>query len=885
MAKVEGAYESVVRGVSQQTPHQRFSGQHNEQVNLLSDAVEGLVRRRGSRLQTEVQVSNMTAASLAVAQKYRTYKWNPGAAGDPLQVCYKAKNDTILDNDLLYVINQRTRGKVPVNVLNAAGDTKYQAARSNGIAAIASIGKYLFMSVNNSIGSVTAVDRYGATSNRTKVLAWIRGGAYARTFSLTFLLDSGGSLKVSYTTMSSAYPTAISYSGLPAVTDPTYQNELSKRVADYNSASTQWISNAAKDIQAENIASKLLNGPGTGAGTGNGLIATNAAATGINKITNLRYSLVSSTLYVQGDNIREIVVDDGGDGSLIRGVGNEVSSSDLVSVRHWYGKVVKVRAKKSDGSDAYYLEADNKNDSNDPAPGGTTTDSSPSISNTIRGEVVWKESAGYQQTLTSHFLFAYYHTDNQIYVSSSLTLLASTLSITTPTVQPNLSGDDFTNPPPNFGNKQITYLGVFQDRLVVGSGAVASFSRPGDYLNFFRQSVLTLTDNDPIDMFALGSEDDTLRFSVLFDKSLLLFGDKRQYIVNGRTVLTPINQNMTVLSQFPNTTGAAPYGSGNYIFYTKPGDTAQPVITLNQMQYGQIADSTDSYDLSQQLTDYCAGVCAEIIPITSPTAVIVRPETSNSLYIFRYTDEVGTGRRLQAAWDRWEFNGAFGTIISIATYNDDILMMVLRRAANGFTYLAVELVSLRPAKTDEPYMDSIFVPSAPASSTIGRAYIDNSPTMRDQIYMVIIGGTHALTGSTWAQRAQLTPTQIDGGTLQAGIPFDSYCIPTNPYERDNNGNAILNGRLTLTQVGVSVAETGGMDIYVQDANRRWLTKHFNGYIAGRVQTLVGSQPIRTLTVTGLIGREIRECQYELWSLKWLPMNITAISWNGQRFRR
>ncbi len=898
MAKVEGSYESVVRGVSQQVPHQRFSGQHSEQVNLLSDPVEGLVRRRGTRRLSETAMAtSLSPAVISELQKYRTHKWNPGASGDPLQVAYKKKGPLQTNAQLLYAMNQNTRAVVPVNVLDGAGDTVYQAALNNGISAITSVGRYLFMAANNNVGSVTATQDYLSTANRNKVVAWIRGGAYARTFTVTLLLDAGGSLKFWYTTMASSYPTPIdtAAAGTPGSTD--YQDKLSKIVADYNSATTKWIGDAARDIQPDNIAIRLVNGPASSGNTGSGtsLLAAQAANTGINKVTNLKWSIVGSTVYIQGDNIREIVVDDAGDTTLIRGVGSEISSADLVSVRHWYGKIIKVRATKSDDSDAYYLQAGNKNDSNDPAaydPGSDVSapkavNSSPTaIDSTIRGEVVWKESAGYTQTLENHFLFGYYHTDGEIYVTSDLSLLASTLSIITPTVQPNLCGDDYTNPPPNFATKQITYLGVFQDRLVVGSGAVTSFSRPGDYLNFFRQSVLTLVDTDPIDMFALGAEDDVLRHSALFDKSLFVFGDKRQYVINGRTVLTPTNQNITVVSQFPNTTGAQPQGSGNFIFYTKPGDTTQPVITLNQMQYGQIADSTESYDLSQQLTDFCSGVAAEITPITSPTAIIIRPETSQNLYIFRYTDEVGTGRRLQAAWDRWLFDSAYGTIISLATNNDEILAMVMRRSEAGVTYLAMEQMSLRPAKSEEAYHDSYqTVTGVGNAAAFPSPYINGSPNLRDRCYITVVGGTHPLTGAVYTNRSELTADQIDGGTLVGGIPFVSKVTLTNPYQRDAQGNAILYGRLTLTQLNMSVQETAAMNIYVKDANREWLTKYFNGFLLSRVASQIGSQPVINTQISALVGREVRECECRVESIDWYPLNITAISWTGQVFRR
>jgi len=51
--KVANSFASVLGGVSQQTPSARFDGQHSEQINMISDPVEGLSRRHGSVLLTE----------------------------------------------------------------------------------------------------------------------------------------------------------------------------------------------------------------------------------------------------------------------------------------------------------------------------------------------------------------------------------------------------------------------------------------------------------------------------------------------------------------------------------------------------------------------------------------------------------------------------------------------------------------------------------------------------------------------------------------------------------------------------------------------------------------------------------------------------------------
>ena len=51
MSKVSGTYPSLSRGVNQQPFEARLDGQHGEQVNMWSDPVHGLSRRRGTTLQ------------------------------------------------------------------------------------------------------------------------------------------------------------------------------------------------------------------------------------------------------------------------------------------------------------------------------------------------------------------------------------------------------------------------------------------------------------------------------------------------------------------------------------------------------------------------------------------------------------------------------------------------------------------------------------------------------------------------------------------------------------------------------------------------------------------------------------------------------------------
>ena len=100
MSKVSGTYPSLSRGVNQQPFEARLDGQHGEQINMWSDPVQGLTRRRGTILQ-QSEADNVNGPSyhqFTEAQQkeardfYASYRTIPYTTdGLELQVHYPSK--------------------------------------------------------------------------------------------------------------------------------------------------------------------------------------------------------------------------------------------------------------------------------------------------------------------------------------------------------------------------------------------------------------------------------------------------------------------------------------------------------------------------------------------------------------------------------------------------------------------------------------------------------------------------------------------------------------------------------------------------------------------------------------------------------------------------
>lgn len=837
--KVSGSYESVVRGVSEQVPQERRSGQMAAQENMISDPVRGLTRRQGSRLLDEQSVAGTFATRLADTKSHKVSTFYiEGVEYDLIHRTTAALADS---DSFLWAFNRATGQFIPVQ--RPAVDATLDLLISGGVSASTGVGRYAYIAGNSIVPAYTATEHHNNATNLRKAVAWVRGGAYSRTFKVKLKLDTGATITGSYKTVSASYPELLDTSDILA-SDTEYQKKVNDRVYAYNSEVTAWIGIAAEDITPENIATQ---------------IATSLTTAGI-----VGVSVIGGTVCIDDSRVVEATGEDGGDGSLLRAVGAEVTAPELVSTHHWVGKVVKVKPQRAKADDAFYLKAEAKIE-------GTTG----------FAEVAWRECAGYEMQPTVVFAMATV-LDGTLYIAGDPAKLATLTGLTVPGYEPNAVGDAVSNPLPAFFGKRITYLGVFQDRLIIGAGAVINASRPGDYTNNFRQSVLSVLDSDPVEVYALGAEDDVITHGTTFDRDLILYGRRFQYAITGRAVLTPKTASIVTASAYKDATDAAPKASGNYVFYAKYStdeDSLTATTSLNQVMAGPIAESPESFDISQQLSTYLQGRPLEIVALTNPNMVVLRTDAvRDGLYTYGYLDGPGNERLLDN-WSRWRWHPAVGSLVGV-TNNKGTLLVYLLRQRNGSTYIACERFVVDSALATLPYADSL--------QTLAEA--DANPTMTGTTGAIVAlardGGNFAFMGSLYNDSALFrTKYSTELARAWVGFPADAYVTPTNPYFKDSNGRPVLDGRMTLSQVGVSVADTAGMYGIVDSTNGTSTPIKFEGRILGSKANILGQQPIINTRLTMTVGKEIRECSYTLKSKDWLPLTITAIEWTGQVFNR
>lgn len=834
--KVESSYDSLLRGVSQQVPQERAIGQHTEQVNMLSDPVEGLTRRHGSVMQAERTYVELKAEQWAAYQRdsanWRTFEYSSG--GNDYVVLYRSKARPAGANPLplLAVYNKTTKQFADLSY-NVA-DSWIAGLDAGGISAITNVGKYVYMASNTQATLGTQVPLWNNATNLNQAVVWVRSGAYNRKISAELTRSDNTIVSYTVTTDPATYGGTLTTADIPA-SAPDYTKQVNDRVNAYNDAVTAHIRAVALSTTPAGMAT--------------------IAATQLNALGVAAYAMGSHIIL---PGIKSVSVNDGGDGTLLRGVGDEVESVDKLTPIHFANHVVKVRTRNS--GEAFYMKAV-------PKRLGTTGPT----------EVTWVECAGDEFQILQGFAMMTV-VGNTAHYASTPAILQGLTGTPHPDFARSTAGDGVSNPVPYVTNRRIDYLGTFQDRLVIGSGGVLLCSKTGDYLNFFRSSMLTVPDDDAFELRAVGPEDDVIRHSVLHDQSMVLFGDRRQYRIDGRSVLTPTNANMSVMSNYAGTTDAPAHTAGGLIFYARKGEK---FASVHQVQPGQgLQNSPESFPASSQVATYISGTVIDMTSSSNPSMLFVRTTgRRSSVFTFTYVDTV-QGRQLDS-WSRWDFDPALGVVVGMSPGYDGLKVFFLRLSGTK-VYIVCDLCSMNTGMSPRPYLDSM----RPVSSvTAGTGSV--TPTSTGGWYAAFDNSTDKkLVGSLLRDAGALVVSYPTSVNLWVGAKQVAYFEPTNPYMRDNKGKVISSGRLTITAKRLRLSKSSGFKAEVFDTDGNLVDEvSFNGRTMGEAGNLIGIEHVSTQDYTVPIGRETRDYAIRLSARSWLPFTVTSMEWRGQFFNR
>lgn len=240
-----------------------------------------------------------------------------------------------------------------------------------------------------------------------------------------------------------------------------------------------------------------------------------------------------------------------------------------------------------------------------------------------------------------------------------------------------LAGDDETAPVPSFVGGRITAIFFHQGRLGFLSETNCVMSESSDVGNFWRTTVLSLPESDPIDISVAELGGNTLFNAVPFNRQLIVFSDVGQAAIVGDPVLTPQSVQAPAISDYDCFASVEPVFTGRSIFFGWP---TEQYAGIREFIPGTQSEEFQDAEITVAVPRLLPSTLLKIAGSTTEQMLAVLAEESDTLYVYRYYRS--GGELLLSAWSKWTFPGA--EIVDVV-FTKDKMDLALIRAGN--TYL------------------------------------------------------------------------------------------------------------------------------------------------------------------------------------------------------
>lgn len=276
------------------------------------------------------------------------------------------------------------------------------------------------------------------------------------------------------------------------------------------------------------------------------------------------------------------------------------------------------------------------------------------------------------------------------------------------------AGDYDSNPDPPFVGLAINDIFIFGNRLCFLSGENCVCSRAGSYFDFFRETVTTVLDSDPIGSSANQDKISLLSYAVFSQDEILLFSQELQFRYGSDDgPLTPATAKVSVLTSHQCDLGCRPIQMGGGVVFAQPnGDWSQ--IREFRMFGSGSSVNVETSEITDHVRTYVPAQVKQMVANEAGNILVVLPGKNcfrDRLYIYKwfYAPAPGGGlERTQKSWSFWEFSSdEIKAILCV----DQTLFMVARYGAE--IWLEKISVADRPQKKfagNDEDGDSLVVP-------------------------------------------------------------------------------------------------------------------------------------------------------------------------------
>lgn len=455
-----------------------------------------------------------------------------------------------------------------------------------------------------------------------------------------------------------------------------------------------------------------------------------------------------------------------------------------------------------------------------------------------------------------------------------------------------VAGNTGTSRQPSFVGQTISNLFFYKNRLGFVSVDNVIMSQPLEFLNFWRNSSLTLSDADPIDLTA-SSLDDVSLFAVQpMTQGLVLFGTREQFVMTSgnSNVLTPSTASISSISQYEVSNLIDPLLIKDKIYFVAKADSYSRLMSM--LTRGD-NNNPVVVDESKIVTTWLPKDLNLAFRSNQNDFIGLIDNTKNYVYFFRSLN-VADEAPLKS-WFNWEFAGR---VLNGFVKQDSIQLVI---SANSRVSVVTAFINPNEDRqlivTDQgvvtnPSLDYMQSPVG-ANKTVSNGVTTITSSVTDPNnpnWLPVVVTTYDPASSSTSNGKIYTVTKVNDTTytvdedlsaidIQFGFTYPYTVKLPKVYYRDGQ-TADFTASLTISRFKFAMGKTGVVSFKLQPRGQG------NSETVGGVEQSnwyrLDSAPIddeRMFTVP--VHQRNDNFDVEITSTSPYPVSLLSMTWEGQ----
>ncbi|WP_422049730.1 hypothetical protein [Shimia sp.] len=455
-----------------------------------------------------------------------------------------------------------------------------------------------------------------------------------------------------------------------------------------------------------------------------------------------------------------------------------------------------------------------------------------------------------------------------------------------PAWAPREVGDLDKVPHPSFEGRPIRDIFFFQNRLGFVADENVIMSQDGEYFDFYRATATTTLDTDPIDIATTSERVSIINFAVPFNRTLLLFSDQSQFVLEGGGVLTPSTVAIAQSTAFESLPNVRPVGVGQFVYFPVPRGGSSG---LREYFVQEGNEQNDALDVTSHCPRYLPrGMKFLAASSAEDTMVMLAEEEKNSIWVYRFF--FNNEGKLQSAWSKWVLSDE-DHILSAEFIESNMYLVISRR---GKTFL--EVINFESGTTDTGSSVLFRVDRGVPSEDCTRVKSGDYTTFtlpyetNDELHVVVRGDDPNFPEGTIITYDRPAPNKVRlrgdwtnaklmlGSKFVARYKFSTFYMRT--PEPAGGVSANSDGRLQLRYVSVDYSRAGFFKIRSHPRGRAVTERTFSGRKLGIASGTIGQMNLATGRVRIPVMCRNHDANIEIICDSPLPASFTAAEWEA-----